>query len=84
MADCKYCGEYIEWEYDPDEEIGGKSGWIPLDPETGERHQCGEQEIFRRCRDCGRPIVLKKVGSKWKPFNEGLGTIHKCDEVKLI
>lgn len=78
MADCKYCGECIEWEHDPDGEVGGKSGWVPIDPETGERHQC--DELFITCRDCGKPIVLKKVGSKWKPLNEGLGTIHKCDE----
>ena len=80
MAKCKYCGEYIEWEHDPDEEVDGRSGWTPIDLETGERHQCGAQEVFRKCRKCDKPIVLRRVGGKWKPFNEGLGTIHKCEE----
>ena len=81
MAECKFCGEYIDWEHNSDEMVDGRSGWIPIDPETGERHQCGDQEIFKECWDCGKPIVLKKVGKKWKPFNEGLGIPHKCDEV---
>jgi len=80
MSKCKYCGEYIEWAYDVDREVDGRSGWVPIDPETGERHQCENQEIFKKCNRCGKPIVLRKVGSKWKPFDEGLGIIHKCTE----
>ena len=33
MAFCKFCDEEIEW-YDDE----GK--WVPLDPETNERHDC--------------------------------------------
>jgi len=66
MATCKYCGEYITWEYDPDEAQDGKSGWIPLDEETGERHMCCASDTTV-CKYCGEEIYWEEVDSRWVP-----------------
>ena len=73
MAKCKYCEEPIEWKRDAD-----NAGWQPLDPETGERHECSEYEEPERevptCNFCGAEITFKRVN-----INHGESTADSND-----
>lgn len=83
-SECKYCGAEIAWSKQEDENDERGFRWVPLDPDTDERHDCSteeEEEEFDntlRCRYCDEPIIFKAVQiSKKNPQTGELETIDK-------
>jgi hypothetical protein len=88
MAKCKRCEEPIAWEQD---EYG--EHWIPMDPDTGERHDCSayeaaERKDITRCNLCKKEISFKYTTTngeedeepKWIPYEVDGSKPHSCLE----
>jgi hypothetical protein len=72
------------WELDDYEDK-----WIPVDPDTGERHSCSRRPRREpdpvECQYCGDDIIFKKrLGkdgvTKWLVYDADTNMIHDCPE----
>lgn len=72
MSECKFCGAEIDWDQN---EFGD---WVPIDIETGERHNC----YVPTCKFCNKEIEWAHREGKWIPFDPSTKKRHQC-QMKL-
>ncbi len=69
MSQCRTCRAPLNWL-----ESGGKN--VPIDPETGERHECPNQPLTP-CRSCSQPTKWGKVEGR-RGLVDADGKKHAC------
>jgi hypothetical protein len=87
VAYCKYCNEYIEW-FDDD------GHWVPLSPDTQERHECRVNarrrhlDPFSRGYDegynAGFEAGMNEASSQSEELPAGTLKLTKGDILKLL
>ncbi|OKH39068.1 hypothetical protein NIES2119_08030 [[Phormidium ambiguum] IAM M-71] len=76
--ECPGCGGHGQVHYDLTW-LTGEEGWEHC-------NECeGSGKLFledcRPCKYCGNKIYFEKINDKWKPFNAGDDSPHRCYKV---